>query len=59
LYTLERRSMSVKEIGEECGLPYGVVLYHLHLLLDEGSVGHKGKRPYLWFLTGFGQKRLM
>jgi len=59
LYALEKRPSSGKELSEETQLPYRVVLYHLHLFFDEGLVNFKGNRPHVWFLTGFGQKRLM
>jgi len=35
------------------------VMHHLHLLENEGTVSRKGKRPYIWLLTGLGQKLLL
>jgi hypothetical protein len=34
-------------------------MHHLRLLESEGTVNRKGKRPYIWLLTGLGQKRLI
>ncbi|MBC7130203.1 winged helix-turn-helix transcriptional regulator [Candidatus Bathyarchaeota archaeon] len=48
----------VGTISKNVGLPYGVVLHHLKLLETQGIVGRRGKRPSIWYLTGFGQKRL-
>ena len=35
-----------------------LLLYHLKLLKNEGTVERKGNRRYVWLATGLGQKRL-
>jgi len=57
LNVLEQLSGDAKEVGKESGLRYGVAMHHLKLLVAEGIVERKG-RPYVWVLTGRGQKRL-
>ncbi|RJS81607.1 ArsR family transcriptional regulator [Candidatus Bathyarchaeota archaeon] len=59
LKVLESRSLETKNIAGEAGLHYHVVRYHLKLLEKEGIVQRKGSRPYVWGLTGLGQKRLV
>jgi predicted transcriptional regulator len=59
LDTLEKRSFDAVAIAKEKALSYGVVMHHLRLLEKEGIANRKGKRPYLWVLTGLGQKRLV
>ena len=59
LKVLESRSLETKNIARESGLHYHVVRYHLKLLEKEGIVQRKGSRPYVWGLTGLGQKRLV
>lgn len=56
---LEKRASNAQEIAEETGLKYASSLHHLHLLEAENILVHKGKRPYLWELTGAGQQRLV
>jgi len=58
LNLLERGSADVKVIARDTGLPYGVIMHHLKLLEANGIVQRKGGRPYIWGLTGLGQKRL-
>jgi predicted ArsR family transcriptional regulator len=58
LSVLEKRTCDAKKISHETGLSYKVVLYHLHLLESENILSRKGKRSYLWQLTGAGQQRL-
>ena len=58
LLVLEKEASSAKKIAQETGLNYASVLYHLHLLQAENILTYKGKRPYLWELTGAGQQRL-
>jgi predicted transcriptional regulator len=55
---LEKEASNAKTIAQKAKLSYGVVLHHLHLLETESIVTRKGKRPYLWELTGAGQQRL-
>jgi predicted transcriptional regulator len=56
---LEKRSSDAVAIAKETSLSYGVVMHHLRLLKNEGTVDRKGTRPYFWLLTGLGQKRLV
>jgi len=58
LSTLERKPSTAKVIAQEIGTQYAVILYHLHLLEAEKIITRKGKKPYLWELTGIGQRRL-
>jgi predicted transcriptional regulator len=58
LNVLEKLSDDAQEIAKESGLRYGVVMHHLKLLAAEDIVERKGGRPYVWGLTGIGQKRL-
>lgn len=59
LNILEIRASAAAAIAEDKSLSYRVVMHHLRLLENEGSVSRKGKRPHIWFLTGLGQKRLI
>jgi predicted transcriptional regulator len=56
---LENRICVAKTISKETGLSYKTVLYHLHLLEAENILNHRGKRSYIWQLTGAGQQRLI
>jgi predicted transcriptional regulator len=56
---LEKEPSNAKTIAKEAKLSYAVILHHLHLLETENILAHKGKRPYLWELTGAGQQRLI
>ncbi len=55
---LEEKIIDAKTLAEESRLNYSTVLYHLHLLIAEGIVVRKGKKPFIWGLTGVGQQRL-
>ena len=55
---LEAQGFRAAKIAKESALSYGVVIYHLRLLKNEGTVERKGSKRYVWFLTGLGQKRL-
>jgi DNA-binding transcriptional ArsR family regulator len=59
LDALDKRSSDAGTIAKETSLSYGVVMHHLRLLENEGTVSRKGNRPYSWLLTGLGQKRLV
>ena len=59
LNVLETRTSAAAAIAKEKALSYGVVMHHLRLLENEETVNRKGKRPYIWLLTGLGQKRLI
>jgi hypothetical protein len=58
LNVLEKSSGDAKAVSRESGLPYGVAMHHLKLLAAETILERKGVRPYIWALTGMGQKRL-
>ncbi len=55
---LEEDALSTKVIAQKTKLSYAATLYHLHLLEAENILVRKGKKPYLWELTGAGQQRL-
>jgi predicted ArsR family transcriptional regulator len=57
--SLEKRVCDAKTISKETELSYKTVLYHLHLLEAENILSHKGRRSYVWQLTGAGQQRLI
>jgi len=59
LNALEKKRSDASSIARELPLSYSTVMHHLRLLEIEGIVNRKGKRPYLWLLTGLGQKRLV
>jgi predicted ArsR family transcriptional regulator len=58
LSTLERSSANAKGVANETGMHYNVALHHLSLLQKEGIIEHGNVKPYVWVLTGAGQKRL-
>jgi len=55
---LEAGASNAKTIAQNAKLSYAAVLHHLHLLEAENILTRKGKKPYLWELTGAGQQRL-
>jgi predicted ArsR family transcriptional regulator len=59
LSVLERRACDAKTVSHETGLSYKTVLYHLHLLEAENILNRRGRRSYIWQLTGAGQQRLI
>lgn len=58
LSVMERIAVDAKSIAKDTGMAYGVVMHHLKLLEREGIVNRRGSKPYVWELTGLGQKRL-
>jgi len=58
LNALEKLSVDAKSIAKDTGLHYGVVMHHLKLLKTGDIVNRRGSKPYVWTLTGLGQKRL-
>lgn len=58
LAVLENKASTARNISRETGLSYAVVLHHLHLLEAENLLRHRGRRDYVWELTGAGQQRL-
>jgi predicted transcriptional regulator len=59
IFALEKKARSTKKISRETGLSYTTALHHLHLLEAENILSHKGKKSYVWRLTGMGQQRLI
>jgi predicted ArsR family transcriptional regulator len=59
LAVLEAQIFRTTPISKKAELSYSVVLYHLHLLETENIVRHRGRRKYIWELTGAGQQRLV
>ena len=59
LFALEKGPADAGSIARNSGLAYNVVMHHLKLLAAEQSVQRKGRKPYIWELTGLGQKRLV
>ena len=59
LNVLDKMTADAKNIANETGLHYGVVVHHLRLLENEGIVEKKHSKPHIWSLTGLGQKRLV
>jgi predicted ArsR family transcriptional regulator len=55
---LEKSVLNAKDIAQKIKLSYAATLHHLHLLEAENILLRKGKKPYLWELTGAGQQRL-
>jgi hypothetical protein len=59
LRSLEKTGKShTRTVVQKTGLTYASVLHHLHLLEAESILLRKGKRSYVWELTGAGQQRL-
>ncbi|MCW4021147.1 MAG: hypothetical protein NWF14_07975 [Candidatus Bathyarchaeota archaeon] len=56
---LEGAVLTAKMLSQKSGLSYSAVLYHLHLMEKEHIVARQDKKPYIWRLTGAGQKRLI
>lgn len=59
LQGLQRVTGTAKALAAEADMPYGVVMHHLRLLFSEGIVNRQGSRPFVWGLSGLGQKRLV
>jgi predicted transcriptional regulator len=58
LNVLDKRAVDAKTIASETGMHYNVVMHHLRLLKSENIIERRQGRPYVWALTGLGQKRL-
>ena len=56
---LELTQSTTRKISKEKDLSYKAVLYHLHLLEKESILRHRGKRFFVWELTGIGQQKLV
>jgi len=60
LEVLEKEPSDAKTMIHNTQLHYRVIIYHLRLLKGANIVERKaGKKPYIWMLTGAGQKRLL
>lgn len=59
LAVLDQKGSDARTIAGITSQSYKVVIRHLHLLETNGTVTRRGKKPYFWMLTGFGQKRLV
>lgn len=59
LNLLDKQPVNAGDLARLTGLSYAASMHHLRLLEVEGTVGRRGKRPCVWFLTGLGQKRLL
>ena len=59
LDVLDRGLFDIKTVSKTTSQSYNVILHHLWLLEEEGTVTRTGKKPRSWVLTGMGQKRLV
>jgi predicted transcriptional regulator len=58
ILALEKAGSNARSVASTTGLNYKIVLHHLRLLEAEKVLIRKGKKPFLWELTGAGQQRL-
>jgi predicted transcriptional regulator len=56
--TLDQLQCTTRVINEKTGIHYSSILHHLHLMENEHIIVRNNKRPYIWKLTGLGQKKL-
>jgi predicted ArsR family transcriptional regulator len=56
---LDEQPGSASSIAKNTVATYDAVMHHLRLLETEGTVSRRGKRPFIWLITGLGQKRLV
>jgi hypothetical protein len=59
IQALENTALNVRGICKVTGLSYNIAMHHLRLLEAEKVVIRKGKKPFIWKLTGAGQQRLV
>ena len=59
LNALGKSTFDARSLARETGTSYPVAMHHLRLLNKEGIVDKTGGKPYSWWLTGRGQKRLL
>jgi len=57
--SLEREDLTAKALSQMISASYSSLLYHLHLMEDEHLVTRQDGKPFIWKLTGIGQKRLV
>jgi len=55
---LDEASYTAKTMSERTSTSYSSILHHLHLMENEHIVKRNNNRPYIWRLTGTGQKKL-
>jgi len=58
LNALDEGAADTKTTASKTSLQYRNVLYHLKLLEAERAVTRRDGKPYLWSITGLGQKSL-
>jgi DNA-binding transcriptional ArsR family regulator len=58
LNQLNNKLVTAGVLARLTGMSYSALIHHLRLLEKEEIIDRRGKRPYMWFLTGLGQKRL-
>ncbi len=56
--TLDQLQCTARTINQRTGIHYSSVLHHLHLMENEHIIVRNNKRPYIWKLTGLGQRKL-
>ena len=55
---LDELPCTAKMISEKTSTSYSSILHHLHLMENEHIVKRNNNKPYVWKLTGTGQKKL-
>ncbi len=56
---LEKDSGTARNLAQSTGMHYTAVMHHITLLKNEEIIEKQGKKaPFVWALTGKGQKRL-
>ena len=55
---LDEVPCTARIINEKTSSSYSSILHHLHLMENEHIVKRNNNRPYIWRLTGTGQKKL-
>ncbi len=52
----KENELAIKAISRSAAMSYSSSLHHLRLLEEEKIVKREGKRPYIWKVTGKGQR---
>jgi predicted transcriptional regulator len=55
---LDRGPCTARTISEKTGASYSSIMHHLYLMKNEYIVKRNNDKPYVWELTGAGQKKL-
>jgi hypothetical protein len=55
---LDMGACTAKTISGSASTSYSSIMHHLHLMENDEIVKRSDKRPYVWGLTGAGQKKL-